>query len=151
MTIARPRKILLVGVVVAVVAVVVRLFRGRSAPALAPGAAPTRPWPELRPEPLTPEDAPDWTGPAATLTDAGPLAADPSDDGTEPPPASPAAEPRWAEVVDGRCPETHPVKAKMSSGIYHLPGMLNYERARPDRCYRTAADAEADGLRAAKR
>jgi hypothetical protein len=29
--------------------------------------------------------------------------------------------------------------------------MLNYLRTRPDRCYRDADAAEADGLRAAKR
>lgn len=59
--------------------------------------------------------------------------------------------PPWVEPVDGTCPDTHPVKGKLSSGIYHLPGMLNYERTRPDRCYRSGDAAEADGLRKAKR
>jgi hypothetical protein len=49
------------------------------------------------------------------------------------------------------CPTTHPVKAKVSSKIFHLPGMANYERTNPDRCYDDAASAEADGMRAAKR
>lgn len=57
----------------------------------------------------------------------------------------------WVEPTDGACPTSHPVKAKLASAIYHLPGMLNYERTRPDRCYADAAGAEADGLRAAKR
>jgi hypothetical protein len=35
--------------------------------------------------------------------------------------------------------------------IYHLPGMLAYDRTQPDRCYRDAPAAEADGLRKAKR
>ena len=35
--------------------------------------------------------------------------------------------------------------------VYHLPGMTNYQRTKPDRCYRSAEDAESDGLRAAKR
>jgi hypothetical protein len=43
------------------------------------------------------------------------------------------------------------VKAKLSSKIFHLPGMSMYDRTRPDRCYAGAAEAEADGLRAAKR
>jgi hypothetical protein len=43
------------------------------------------------------------------------------------------------------------VKAKLASKIFHLPGMLNYDRTRPDRCYRDAGAAEADGLRPAKR
>jgi hypothetical protein len=57
----------------------------------------------------------------------------------------------WVEAVDGTCPVSHPVKAKMSSGIYHLPGGGNYDRTHADRCYASAGDAEADGLRAAKR
>ena len=53
--------------------------------------------------------------------------------------------------ADGSCPASHPVKAKLASGIYHVPGGGNYERTKPDRCYVDAAAAEADGLRAAKR
>jgi hypothetical protein len=53
--------------------------------------------------------------------------------------------------ADGNCPATHPVKAKVTSGIYHVPGGGNYERTKPDRCYADAEAAEADGLRAAKR
>ena len=57
----------------------------------------------------------------------------------------------WLDPVGGQCPSTHPVKAKLSSGIYHLPGMAAYARTHPDRCYVDAAAAEADGLRPAKR
>ena len=57
----------------------------------------------------------------------------------------------WVEPSDGGCPASHPVKAKLSSKIFHLPGMANYERTSPDRCYLDATHAEADGLRAAKR
>jgi len=46
---------------------------------------------------------------------------------------------------------SHPVKAKESSRLYHLPGMLAYDRTRPDRCYLTAEAAEADGFVRAKR
>ena len=53
--------------------------------------------------------------------------------------------------TDGTCPATYPVKAKVTSGIYHLPGGGNYDRTKPDRCYVDAEAAEADGLRAAKR
>ena len=52
--------------------------------------------------------------------------------------------------ADGTCPDTHPVKAKLASGIYHVPGSGNYDRTKPDRCYVSADAAEADGLRAAK-
>jgi hypothetical protein len=61
------------------------------------------------------------------------------------------ADATWVEPVDGGCPEGYPVKAKLTSGIFHVPGGLAYERTKPDRCYRSADDAIADGLRAAKR
>jgi hypothetical protein len=69
-----------------------------------------------------------------------------------PPVPRPASTPRsWVDPdADGSCPVTHPVKAKLSSGIYHLPGGASYERTKPDRCYVDAAAAEADGLRQSK-
>jgi hypothetical protein len=39
----------------------------------------------------------------------------------------------------------------MSRGIFHVVGGLFYERSQPERCYRVAAAAEADGLRQARR
>ena len=66
----------------------------------------------------------------------------------DPPGGAPAA---WVEPDHGGCPASHPVKVKLASGIYHRPGGGSYERTRPDRCYRDAAAAETDGLRAAKR
>ncbi|HUS41128.1 MAG TPA: hypothetical protein VMY16_00545 [Ilumatobacteraceae bacterium] len=51
---------------------------------------------------------------------------------------------------DGSAPDSHPVKAKESSGIFHVPGGRFYERTKPDRCYPTAAAAEADGYRQSK-
>jgi hypothetical protein len=57
----------------------------------------------------------------------------------------------WVEPVDGTCPDTHPVKGKLASKIFHVPGGFNYPRTRPDRCYLDAAAAEADGLRLSKR
>jgi hypothetical protein len=73
-----------------------------------------------------------------------------------PPIPRPAAPPRakaadWIEPVDGGCPDSHPVKGKLASGIYHQPGGLNYTRTRADRCYLDPSAAETDGLRPAKR
>jgi hypothetical protein len=70
--------------------------------------------------------------------------------------ATPAAEAApagraWVEPQGTICPSSHPVKAKLSSSIFHLPGMTAYERTTPDRCYKDAAAAEGDGLRQAKR
>lgn len=65
-------------------------------------------------------------------------------------PARPIAS-AWTEPADGTCPTSHPVKAKLSSGIFHVPGGQNYDRTKADRCYTDAAAAETDGLRQAKR
>jgi hypothetical protein len=67
------------------------------------------------------------------------------------PPQPRAAENGWVEPVDGACPASHPVKAKLASGIFHQPGGLSYEATKPDRCYRDAGAAESDGLRPSKR
>lgn len=63
-----------------------------------------------------------------------------------PPPLAP-----WVEPVAGEVPATHPVKAKLASNLYHVPGGFNYARTRPDRCYLDVASAEADGFRPSKR
>jgi hypothetical protein len=57
----------------------------------------------------------------------------------------------WVEPAQsGACPANHPVKAKLASGIYHVPGGANYARTQADRCYLSAEAAEADGLRKSK-
>jgi hypothetical protein len=71
-----------------------------------------------------------------------------------PPPAPMPTQPTqtWVDPTDGgACPATHPIKVKLASGIFHLPGMLAYDRTNADRCYRTGADAVADGFVRAKR
>ena len=57
----------------------------------------------------------------------------------------------WLPPVDEACPPTHPIKAKQASGIYHLPGMVNYQRTKPDRCYAEESAAVTDGFTKAKR
>ena len=61
-------------------------------------------------------------------------------------PVAVPALPAWVEPQAKTCPPTHPVKAKQSSNIFHVPGGLNYERTVPDRCYRDEAAAIADGF-----
>lgn len=98
---------------------------------------------------------------------ASPVAAPEPSPGPEPvpvPAAAPAPGPvpapviaaadgdAWVVPLDGgSCPPTHPVKAKLGSGIFHLPGMAMYGRTRADRCYCTPEAAEADGLRRSSR
>ena len=79
-----------------------------------------------------------------------PHAPDPAD-AAKTAPGTTAPESTWVEPDGDHCPPTHPVKAKIASGIYHVPGGQMYERTTPDRCYRDAAAAAADGLRASKR
>jgi len=78
---------------------------------------------------------------------AAPAAAD----APPPPPEAATADAPWVDPVGGACPVSHPVKAKLGSGIFHVPGGQMYDRTVPDRCYVDAAAAEADGLRASKR
>lgn len=65
--------------------------------------------------------------------------------------AGPSTGAAWVEPDGDACPAGYPVKAKESSKIFHLPGMINYDRTTPDRCYRDEAAAESDGYRPAKR
>ena len=59
---------------------------------------------------------------------------------------------RWVDPSEsGACPAHHPVKAKLASGIFHVPGGANYARTQADRCYVSSGAAETDGLRAARR
>jgi hypothetical protein len=57
----------------------------------------------------------------------------------------------WVAPVEGVCPPSHPIKAKAASHIYHLPGMLYYDRTKPDRCYSDESAAVADGFTRSKR
>ena len=92
---------------------------------------------------LAPDDGPDpWAQRPGAETQ-------PQRPGAESQPQRPMAVPAlpaWVEPQDKACPPTHPVKAKQSSNIFHVPGGLNYERTVPDRCYRDEAAAVADGF-----
>lgn len=154
---------------------VFKMLSGRNGVAVEPTPVPGEPWPPLRPdveppaapvsttapvastpavEPSTAAETPTAETPTAdepTATPAAPVAA--AETPAAPKKAAKKAAPAraWVEPKGGVCPTSHPVKAKLTSKIFHLPGMLNYERTNPDRCYRDADAAEADGLRAAKR
>ena len=39
------------------------------------------------------------------------------------------------------------MKAKLSSGIFHVPGGANYDRTHADRCYVDGDAAATDGFR----
>lgn len=65
-------------------------------------------------------------------------------------PAAPLVTPDWVEPGSPDAAE-YPIKAKTSSGIFHVPGGASYDRTTPDRLYRSEAAAEADGLRKAQR
>jgi hypothetical protein len=101
------------------------------------------PVPPAPPSPPSPAAAPVVT-PARASSDAPASSASAA-------PAPSGASAAWTEPADGACPVSHPVKAKLSSGIFHVPGGQNYDRTKADRCYADAAGAEADGLRQAKR
>ena len=141
---------LTLGLLGGVVFALAKVFGAKPAePVDAAPAATPEPWPPLRaadvpvvaPAVVEPEPFP--TPPAE--------AAPPKAPANKAPAKKKAPAKAWVEPSGGVCPTSHPVKAKLASKIFHLPGMLNYERTNPDRCYANAAKAEADGLRAAKR
>ena len=81
---------------------------------------------------------------AAPVTDWAPLQLVP------PLPADVGTEPFVDPADDGSCPSSHPVKAKLSSGIFHEPSSRFYAATRAQRCYLDAEAATADGLRPPK-
>ncbi|HEV3365002.1 MAG TPA: hypothetical protein VG795_12850 [Acidimicrobiia bacterium] len=85
-------------------------------------------------------------GRASKPTRKGPARRSPTGRAEEPP-----GERLWVQANDGMCPQSHPVKAKMSSKIFHIPGGRNYKSTKADRCYPDEASAQADGLRPALR
>lgn len=154
----------------AAVVAAVKAMRRSEDPLPKPSSAPSDPWPPLRGEgaaartesPWTPDAAPapntpDPEAAAPAVASARPESTDdatvrsPEPDGV-PVAATPTQGASWTAPDDaGECPDGYPIKAKMSSKIFHSPGQLNYDRTTPDRCYVDATAAEADGLRAAKR
>ncbi len=124
----RTLKAAVVGGLAVVVAVWFRQ-RNDTAEELDPGPAE---WPPLRPAPAA--------------SDESPVIAEPSDGSAAPAPAGDWVDPD----PEGDCPLSHPVKAKLRSGIYHVPGGASYERTNADRCYPTPESAETDGYRASK-
>jgi hypothetical protein len=158
---------LTLGLLAGVAFALVKMLGPRPEPEIA--AAPTRdePWPRLTHDPAVPVAAdvllvpdPAAPSPVAAVAEEAVVAPVPKAPAKKAAPkkapAKKAAAKRapvqaWVDPDGSVCPTSHPVKAKLASKIFHLPGMLNYERTKPDRCYLDAAKAEADGLRAAKR
>jgi hypothetical protein len=81
-------------------------------------------------------------GRAAKPTRKGPARKSPTGKAEDPP-----HERLWVAANDGVCPQSHPIKAKLSSKIFHTPASRNYSRTKADRCYPDEASAQADGLR----
>ncbi|MGB0112577.1 MAG: hypothetical protein WBP59_05110 [Ilumatobacteraceae bacterium] len=98
----------------------------------------------------TPAAPPEW--PPIPSSTPAPAAASPAPSaGAAAGPARSTPATSWvAPNADGTCPDGHPVKAKETSGIYHVPGGRFYERTNPDRCYASPEDAVADGYRPSK-
>ena len=92
-------------------------------------------------QPSAPQ-APEWAPLRSTSTPA------PTADAAT---AAATSEPDWIAPVNGTCPLSHPVKGNAHSRIYHVPGGRFYDSTAPERCYRDASAAEADGMRASKR
>ena len=55
-------------------------------------------------------------------------------------------EAKWVQPVDGACPASHPIKARFSTGHYHLADDRDYAKVVPDSCYASEEAAQADGF-----
>jgi hypothetical protein len=130
------------------------------APTISPGPTSA---PAPRPAGAAPVATDDPAAPAAAATDApGAGGADPdavadgypagSGETTVDPAGNVVEVAAWTDATaEGGCPDGYPVKAKLRSRLFHLPGMAAYDRTRPDRCYASAETAEADGFTRARR
>jgi hypothetical protein len=134
-----------------------------AAGAAAPAPAPEQPE-KRKPRPLKAARIAKAAPPAARAGGAAPPAAragGPATGATEPAPAGePAAKKARRKATagtwvspngSGEAPSTHPVKAKLVSRLYRVPGMPMYNRIRADRCYESPEAAEADGFTRAAR
>ena len=121
----------LLGLLAGIAAAIAKLLSNDEPLPLSLASRPPEPWPPLASDPAVPAAASERAVPDPATSD-------------------PAAR-VWVEPRGNVCPTSHPVKGKMTSKIFHLPGMANYDRTNPDRCYVDAAAAEADGLRLSKR
>ena len=122
----------------------------RPSPAPVPAATPKPPAATgsaevAAPSPANPQP-PAPSARAAKPSRTGPARRSPTGKAEEPP-----GERLWVPANDGVCPQTHPVKAKLASKIFHTPGARNYSRTKADRCYPDEASAQLDGLRPAQR
>ena len=145
---------LTLGVLLGLAFALVKVLGGRRTSEPEPAPFPARPWPRLEPDDVVPASRstslePDPEAPSAPAKKA--TAKKATAKKTTAKKAAAKAGSAWVEPSGDVCPTSHPVKAKLSSKIFHLPGMLNYDRTKPDRCYRDGGSAEADGLRPAKR
>jgi hypothetical protein len=162
------RRLLRLGLLAGVGVGILKVVKGRKGPdpwadswvsTGAPGA--TRPSPApvaaATPKPAPKEPAPQ-PAPAASAKPAAPAGSKAAKPGPKGParksPTGKAKEPPgdrlWVEANDGVCPQTHPIKAKLSSKIFHTPASRNYSRTKADRCYPDETSAQADGLRPAQ-
>jgi hypothetical protein len=165
------RRVLRLGLLAGIGVVVLKVVRGRKAPdpwadswvstgppggtrpspAPVAAAAPKPPAPAetaaasvATPPPASPQPPAPSRAPKPTRT--GPARRSPTGKAEDPP-----GERLWVPANDGVCPQSHPVKAKLSSKIFHTPGGRNYKSTKADRCYPDEASAQADGLRPALR
>ena len=123
------KRILKLAVITAVVGALVSWLRSRSSEEDENSEEEDLPWPPIR----------------TTEPDSAAKGVEPND-------GSPVEPREWLSCDEsGNCPESHPIKAKDSSGLYHIPGGNIYERTIPDRCYATIEAAEADGYRQSQR
>jgi hypothetical protein len=126
------KRLIIISMVVAGGAVVLRTLRRRASPS-PPTVGPSAEWP-----PFERQAEPVKAGAIGDVATAAELAVDELTDRDWMPP-----------TADG-CPDGYPIKANDNSHIYHSPGGRFYDRTVAERCYVSAEAAERDGYRQSK-
>jgi len=155
------------GLLIGIGFAVAKIFRPKPEQSFAPTARewpplePSIPKPAAAPAPVVspPAPTPVVQEPAPAPVEKAPVAKKAAAPAKKAPVAKKAASPApakkvlaaWVDPEGNICPQTHPVKAKLSSKIFQVPGNFAYDRTKPDRCYESPEAATKDGMRAAKR
>jgi hypothetical protein len=138
------RRVVRLGLLAGLGVGILKVVKGRKAPdpwadswvsTGTPAAPPKTPAEEPASRPAAPSRS-------SKPTRTGPARKSPTGKAEDPP-----GERLWVAANDGVCPQSHPVKAKLSSKIFHTPESRNYSRTKADRCYPDESSAQADGLR----
>jgi hypothetical protein len=151
------------GVLVALVAIAVKLLEDRESPPVLVSSDSEDPnlrtqepaaVAHIEPEPEMAAERPARAPLRAELIadpEPAPVRADRKVPIDHPPAEKRAAMVSWVEPHGAVCPTSHPIKAKLGSKVFRKPETPGYDNSKPDRCYASEGAARRAGFREAQR